>query len=96
MSAALETTDARFAVGAETQEIPVLDLGPYRAGEPGACAALGGQMRDALERIGFYFIENHGVDQALVDTVFAQAQRFHAQPLAAKMALGASHAAPGN
>lgn len=95
MSAVPDRRDAPFAVSAETQEIPVLDLGPYRAGVAGACAALGGQMRDALERIGFYFIENHGVDQALVDAVFAQAQRFHAQSLAAKMALRASHAAPG-
>ena len=53
MSAVPETGDAPFAVSAETQEIPVLDLGPYRAGVAGACAALGGQMRDALERIGF-------------------------------------------
>ena len=90
MSAVPDTPDAPFAVGAETQEIPVLDLGPYRAGEPGARVALGGQMRDALERVGFYFIENHGVDQALVDAVFAEAARFHAQPLGAKMAVGAN------
>ena len=90
MSAVPDTGDAPFAVGAETQEIPVLDLGPYRAGAASARAALGARMRDALERIGFYFIENHGVDPALVDAVFAQAQRFHAQPLAAKMALRAN------
>jgi len=41
MSAVPDTTDAPFAVGAETQEIPVLDLGPYRAGADGAREALG-------------------------------------------------------
>ncbi len=41
MSAGPDTPDAPFAVGAETQEIPVLDLGRYRAGVAGVRAALG-------------------------------------------------------
>lgn len=41
MSAVPDKRDAPFAVGAETQEIPVLDLGPYRAGADGAREALG-------------------------------------------------------
>src|SRR6266481_1192748 len=56
--------------------IPVIDLGPYRAGEPG-------------ETIGFYFIANHGVEQAMIDRVFAEAERFHHLPLERKMAVKA-------
>ena len=41
MSAVPDKRDAPFAVGAETQEIPVLDLGRYRAGADGAREALG-------------------------------------------------------
>ena len=41
MSEGPDTPDAPFAVGAETQEIPVLDLGRYRAGVAGVREALG-------------------------------------------------------
>jgi len=67
--------------------IPVIDLGPYLAGAPGALEATAVQLRDALETIGFFIIISHGVPQALIDRTFAEARRFHDQPLAAKMAL---------
>lgn len=69
------------------EEIPVLDLAPYLAGEPGALQRLGAELRRAFEEIGFYFIVGHGVPQALVDAVFAEAERFHAQPLTDKLAI---------
>ncbi len=69
------------------EEIPVLDLAPYLAGEPGALQRLGAELRTAFEEIGFYFITGHGVPQALVDAVFAEAERFHAQPLEDKLAI---------
>ncbi len=67
--------------------IPVLDLDPYRAGVPGALEAVAAELREALEGIGFFLIINHGVPQDLIDRTFAEARRFHAQPLEAKMAL---------
>jgi isopenicillin N synthase-like dioxygenase len=67
--------------------IPVLDLGPYRAGEAGALERLAAELRHACENIGFYFLTNHGVDQALIDTVFAEVARFHAMPLDEKLKL---------
>lgn len=67
--------------------IPVLDLGPYLAGEAGAAERLAEQLRLAQETIGFYIIVNHGVPQARIDAAFAAARQFHAQPMAAKQAL---------
>jgi isopenicillin N synthase-like dioxygenase len=67
--------------------IPVLDLGPWLAGEPGAAAVLAKELRWASENIGFYFIQNHGVDQALIDATFREAARFHAQPMDEKLKL---------
>jgi isopenicillin N synthase-like dioxygenase len=67
--------------------IPVIDLGPYLAGDPGALDHAAGELRVALTEIGFYFIVNHGVPPELVRDAFRQAARFHAQPLAAKLAL---------
>lgn len=70
-----------------SQTIPVLDLAPLRAGEPGALEKLGAELRHAFTEVGFYFVRNHGIAQALLDTTFAEAERFHAQPLEAKLAL---------
>ena len=72
---------------ASDDEIPVLDFGPYRAGEPGALERLGLQMRYTCENVGFHFIVNHGVTPAQMDTVFTQAARFHALPVELKQAL---------
>ncbi len=60
--------------------IPVIDLGPFLAGEPGALEAVARAVATASETIGFYFIGNHGVPQSLIDRVFVQAQRFHSAP----------------
>jgi isopenicillin N synthase-like dioxygenase len=67
--------------------IPVLDLAPLREGRPGALEALGRELRHAFTEVGFYFVRNHGIGQDLLDATFAAAERFHAQPLEAKLAL---------
>ncbi len=67
--------------------IPVLDLGPFLAGAPGALARLGQEVCQALEDIGFFFVKNHGVSQELVDRVFAENARFHALPPARKLSV---------
>jgi isopenicillin N synthase-like dioxygenase len=73
-------------VGAEV--IPVIDLGPYLAGEAGAVARTAAELRFALTEIGFYFIVNHGVAAAQIDAAFRQAARFHALPLERKLSVG--------
>ncbi|MDE0214766.1 MAG: isopenicillin N synthase family oxygenase [Deltaproteobacteria bacterium] len=74
--------DAAVASG-----IPVLDLAGYLAGVPGALQPLAAELRDALERVGFYYIHGHGVPRRLIDAVFTECARFHAQPLDRKMAV---------
>ncbi len=71
----------------EATEIPVLDLAAYLAGEEAALERLAGELRDACTGIGFFYVRNHGVAGALIDATFAEARRFHAQPIAAKLAL---------
>ena len=67
--------------------IPVIDLGPYLAGEAGALERTAQQIRHALTEIGFYYITGHGVPRAEIREVFAEVARFHAQPLDAKMSI---------
>jgi isopenicillin N synthase-like dioxygenase len=68
-------------------EIPVLDLGPYLAGAPGAREKLGAQVRYVFENVGFYFIKNHGVPRTLIADAFEAARRFHDLPLESKLRL---------
>src|SRR6202023_3315901 len=70
---------------AETELIPVIDIGPYLAGAPGAIDRIAGELRFALTEIGFYFIVNHGVPLGQIREVFRQVACFHAQPLEKKL-----------
>src|SRR3984957_493964 len=72
---------------AAASQIPVIDFGPYFAGEPGALDRLVPQVRQACEEIGFFYAAGHGVDDAIVDRACAAARRFHARPLDEKLAL---------
>ncbi len=67
--------------------IPVIDFGPYFAGEAGALAALAEALRHACENVGFLYAINHGVPQAVIDRGFAASRRFHALPLDEKLKL---------
>ena len=68
-------------------KLPILDLGPYLEGRPGALGRLAAQLRFCCEEIGFFYIENHGIPQALIDQTFDEARRFHDLPLETKMKL---------
>ena len=60
--------------------IPLIDLSRSRDDVAVALA-------DALEHVGFFIVVNHGVPRDLVRRTFAEAERFHAQPQAAKHAV---------
>ncbi len=67
--------------------IPIVDFGPYFAGEPGALERLAGELRHACTNVGFLYASNHGVPQEMIDRAFAASRRFHALPLAEKLKL---------
>ena len=69
----------------DANAIPVIDLGPYLAGEPRALDHAAAELRHALTEIGFYTIVNHGVPSALVHEVYRQVARFHARSLGEKL-----------
>lgn len=72
---------------AATETIPVIDLGPYLAGQPGALDRTAEELRHALTEIGFYFIVNHGVPREKIAATFDAVKRFHEQPIEKKLAL---------
>ena len=78
------------AVTSEEQSstpIPVLDLGPVLAGEAGALERVAGELRDASERVGFFYVRGHGVSEAVIAGAFAASMRFHALPMEVKLGL---------
>jgi isopenicillin N synthase-like dioxygenase len=72
---------------AASAKIPVIDYGPYFAGEPGAEEAIAEQVRHACETVGFLYALNHGVPQTVIDRGFAASRQFHALPLDTKLKL---------
>ena len=79
----------------KTEEIPVLDLGPYVAGEKGAAERLAVELRYAQENIGFYFVTNHGVPMDLISRGYDQLKKVFALPLEEKLKLKATNTRPG-
>ena len=65
--------------------IPVLDIGPFLAGEPGAAAPLARAIARTCEDTGFLVVANHGVPQPLAEAVFDVAAKFFARPEAEKL-----------
>ena len=80
---------ARLAPSAVSGQgrIPVLDIGPFLAGEPDAAAPLARAVTRTCEDTGFLVVANHGVPQRLVDDTFAAAAQFFARSDADKLAL---------
>ena len=72
---------------AAASQIPVIDYGPYFAGEPGALDQLVPRVRHACENVGFFYISGHGVPDRIIDDAFAASRRFHALPTDEKLAL---------
>src|SRR4051794_34393050 len=63
------------------EEIPVIDIGAYLAGKPGADHEVADALREATETVGFFYLKNHGVPQSLIDRMFAESKRFFALPV---------------
>jgi isopenicillin N synthase-like dioxygenase len=63
-----------------TEEIPTIDLAPYRVGEPGADRRIAEALRHVTETVGFFYLAGHGIPENLVSNVFEQSRRFHALP----------------
>jgi len=70
-----------------TRAIPVIDFAPALEGTPGGLDAVAALVRDASERVGFFYLAGHGVPSAVVDAAFEASREFHGLPLADKRAL---------
>jgi len=67
----------------DASAIPIIDVSPLFEWDNGE-KTVGRQLVECVQRIGFFYIKNHGVDQNLIDQLFGQAGTFFKTPLEQK------------
>lgn len=67
------------------QEIPLVDFGDFLTGDLAARQAVAARIGAACHNIGFFYLTNHGVPDALVARTFAEAKRFFNLPTEKKL-----------
>jgi isopenicillin N synthase-like dioxygenase len=87
MSNAARTAGESVTFARMSGEVPVIDVGPWMSGDANVLEPLAALVREAQQRIGFYFIVNHGVPADLIADTFAAIARFFALPEAEKLKL---------
>jgi len=70
---------------ADGKDLPLLDVGPYLAGEPGALEQLAADVKWIQENLGFFAIINHGIPQSLIDEAFRQTEKLFEIPMEEKL-----------
>lgn len=69
---------AAFPSGGQGGAVPVIDIQALADASTSAAKASASALREAYETVGFAYIANHGVPEALIDAAFAAAADFHA------------------
>jgi len=70
---------------ADGKDLPLLDVGPYLAGAPGALEQLAADVKWIQENLGFFAIVNHGIPQSLIDEAFRQTEKLFEIPMEEKL-----------
>ncbi|KIW11343.1 hypothetical protein PV08_10643 [Exophiala spinifera] len=64
--------------------IPIIDLEPVRSGNPEQVLETGKKVYEAFRDVGFAYIKNHGLPQAILDQAFEWSSKFFSLPQADK------------
>lgn len=65
-------------------EIPVIDIAELHRDGTTGLLQVAAQMREAAERVGFFYVRNHGIPTELIERTDSLARRFFAAPLEEK------------
>jgi isopenicillin N synthase-like dioxygenase len=74
--------------------IPVIDIAALRGGDRAAIEATAAEIGRACETVGFFYIKNHGVPEALIQRTYELSRRFHYSPSEQKAKVHVRHS-PG-
>ncbi len=70
-----------------TSALPLIDISGLRSHDPVDQHLVAEQLRQACEQRGFFYITGHGIDPALISSLFAASQRFFDLPMTEKLAV---------
>ncbi|KAK1456583.1 2OG-Fe(II)oxygenase [Colletotrichum melonis] len=73
------------AVPGDFDTIPVIDVAGIRSDDFDERRKIAAQIRDACVRVGFFYIQNHGINDDVIQGVFKAAETFFALPFEQKM-----------
>jgi len=85
MMSAVELEESLRGQRVALEEIPVIDFQEFLTGDLAARRAVAAKIGHACRNIGFFYLANHGVSEALVARTFAEAKRFFDQPMDEKL-----------
>ncbi len=80
MTDSIQLDPGLVAAKVSLEAIPVIDIAPLRHGPEAARMQTARAIGKACRDIGFFYVVNHGVPEALTARVYAEAKRFFAQP----------------
>jgi isopenicillin N synthase-like dioxygenase len=83
----IQLDPALRGVKVSRDEIPVIDFAPFLHGADATRLEVAGRIGAACRDIGFFYVVNHGVPEARVAQVYAQAKLFFALPEEQKAAI---------
>lgn len=67
--------------------LPLIDISGLHSHDPVDQHLVAEQLRQACEQRGFFYITGHGIDPALISSLFAASQRFFDLPMTEKLAV---------
>ncbi len=70
--------------------LDIIDVGGLKSGDAGAVARIGAELGRACRDVGFFYVRNHGIPDALLSGIFKTSQAFFASPRADKDELSIS------
>lgn len=74
--------------------IPVIDISALRGGDRAALEATAAEIGHACETVGFFYIKDHGIDEALIQRTYELSRQFHESPTELKQQVHISNS-PG-
>jgi isopenicillin N synthase-like dioxygenase len=74
----------------DVSDIPIIDFAPFLSGSEAGRDAVAAAIGEACERVGFFYLINHGVPADLIARAFAVSRAFYERPFAERMRAAAT------